>query len=69
MRMARSIRVQDLEDWLGMVGPKPFLYCCKCGAKYSADAGDYFMVSPEQVFRCCGCNLLLVVEKVALLEV
>ena len=47
------VRVRDLIDQTGMVGPRPFLYCARCGAEYSANKGDYFLASPEYIFRCC----------------
>lgn len=29
-----------------------FLYCPRCGERYSADRRDYFMADPNTKFRC-----------------
>ena len=67
--MAKSIRVRDLKDQIGSVGPRPFLYCPKCDAEYSANSGDYFMFSPDHIFRCHGVNMLLVTKRTMYVEV
>lgn len=48
------VRVKDLRNQTGSIGVRPFLWCPACGRKSSADASDYFAVSPETVFRCSG---------------
>jgi hypothetical protein len=59
----KAIRVKDLKDQIGMNGPRPVLHCAKCGETYSANAGDYFNVRPDHVFKCCGRNMALVIER------
>ena len=40
------------------------LYCHKCGAEYSANKGDYFMLADNHVFKCeCGARLALVEKR------
>lgn len=46
------VRVRDLKDQIGTFGPRPMLYCYRCGAEYSANSGDYFLASPDHVFKC-----------------
>ena len=58
------VRVKDLKDQIGTNGPRPFLYCSKCGAEYSANGADYFMARPEHVFTCCKRKMVLVTEQV-----
>jgi hypothetical protein len=35
------------------------MFCRVCGAKYSANAGDYFMLGPKHKFSCCGQTMEL----------
>jgi len=63
------VEVKDLKDQIGMKGSRPFLYCSKCGAEYSANSGDYFMSSPEHVFTCCKRKMVLVTKQVTYKEV
>lgn len=51
--MAKPITVRDLKPGDNGAG-KPFLYCRKCRARFSADARDYWSVAPETVVKCCG---------------
>ena len=67
--MARAVKVKDLPDRIGSNGPRELLYCPQCGAEYSACKGDYFMASPEHVFRCCRRNMLLVTKREVYSEV
>lgn len=47
-----------------------FLYCRKCGARYSADHHDYsFWRDPDESFECCGVLNRLVVERKELIDV
>lgn len=40
------------------------LYCYRCDGEYSAYKGDYFLQSPDYVFKCQNCKrLLMLVEK------
>ena len=50
------IRVQDLQDQIGMSGPRPILYCPSCGGEFSANRGDYFWAAPGDVLRCQECD-------------
>jgi len=63
------MRVRDLKDQIGTAGPHPILYCPKCGAEFSANAGDYFMSRPDRVFKHCGRLMLLVVKRTVFEEV
>ena len=64
------IRVKDLKDQIGKPGgPHPMLYCPKCGDECSATAGDYFMSSPDRIFKCCRRNMLLVIKRIVYDEV
>jgi hypothetical protein len=67
--MGKRVTVENLKDQIGAEYPRPFLYCRKCGAEYSANAGDYFMARPGHVFKCCKVNMLLVTAKRVLTEV
>ena len=58
------MRVRDLIDQLEMAAPRPILYCSKCGGEYSAHVGDYFLLPPEHVLRCCGRFLHLGIKRV-----
>jgi len=63
-----AIRVRDLKEQRSIkkrngrlfVIPQPFLYCRRCGAEYSAHAGDYWYARPDDVFRCCRVNMIRV---------
>lgn len=61
-----KVTVADLKDQICMNGPRPFLYCSKCGAEYSANAADYWNVPKDHVFKCCKRNMSLVVKRVHL---
>lgn len=58
-----SIKVKDLKDQIGTTGPRPFLYCLRCGNESSVNAGDYWNAKPDHVFMCCGANMLLVTKR------
>jgi len=69
--MARnsSIRVRDLKslDYSlhdPATRPHVLLKCFRCGAEYSATAGDYFLLPEDHVFKCCKVNLALVERQV-----
>jgi hypothetical protein len=51
----RHVTVADLKQQTGVPGPRPVLYCPRCGASYSANRGDYFMAKADTVLRC-ECN-------------
>ena len=57
--MSRGVKIADLKDQTGKLGPHPILYCRRCGAEYSANAGDYWDRPPAYVFRCCRRNMRL----------
>jgi len=63
------IRVKDLKNQIGTTGIRPILYCPICGAECSANAGDYFMASPDYVFTCCDEPMLLVIKKAMYKEI
>ena len=58
-----AVRVKDLQDHIGKTGPHPLLLCCVCGGEYSANVGDYFLVSPETVLKCCGLPMTCVFKR------
>jgi hypothetical protein len=65
-----GIRISDLKDQIGSVGPFPFLYCDNCGAECSANAGDYWAdVKRDTVFSCCDENMRLVRKIVTYVDV
>lgn len=35
-------------------GPGVVALCRECGNTYSATRGDYFMMAPDDVLKCCG---------------
>ena len=59
----------SLQDQIGSPYPRPFLYCRKCGAEYSANAGDYWNTPDSHVFKCCRVNMMLVTASRVLTEV
>lgn len=56
------VQVKDLENQIGVMGPKPILYCSVCGAENSANKGDYFAAKPDTILKCCGFPLKLVIK-------
>lgn len=63
-----ATRVRNLQDQSGASFPRPFLYCVKCGGEYSAHRGDYFLLDPDHVFKCCRRLMALVTMRVVLTE-
>lgn len=61
------IRVRDLRSGDNGAG-KPFLLCGKCHGRYSADRGDYFMLKPDTIMRCCGRPLTRMAEQCTLVH-
>lgn len=61
--------VSELPDLIGERHPHPFLVCRDgCPGEWSANAGDYFLLSPDHIMRCeCGAPLELV-RRVCTLE-
>jgi len=42
------------------------MYCPLCGAEYSANSGDYFMLTnPNHKFKCCNNTMELVTKKLS----
>ena len=60
--MLNPVTVADLRDQIGTNGPRPLLYCRRCGSEQSANAGDYFMAPANRIFKCCGVNMVLVTK-------
>jgi hypothetical protein len=55
---------KNLKDHI-LTGDKKIMYCPGCGAEYSANKGDYFMVSdPNYKFKCCDVTMKLVSKQV-----
>lgn len=65
----KLVRVKDLQDQIGMNGPRPFLYCRVCTSHWSANKGDYFTCSPDHVMKCCDKPLIQVLERCTFQEV
>ena len=40
------------------------LHCTVCGAEYSGNAGDYWNVPENYVFKCCDTEMELVTKKI-----
>lgn len=60
---SKPVKKAMLKDQLGMEGPRPFLFCRKCGGECSANAGDYFMVPDSHVFTCCKTPMQLATKR------
>ena len=45
---------------------RKILHCPNCGAEYSGNSGDYFMLPDDHIFTCeCGEEMELVVKHVS----
>lgn len=55
----RAIHVKDLTDQIGTIGPRPFLVCPLCRDRFSANRGDYFLLSPDTLMECMECGVPL----------
>jgi len=64
-----AVRVKDLTDQIGEIGPRSFLYCTKCGSECSANGADYFMTRADYVFRCCNKNMILAKKEIKYMAV
>ena len=55
----------NMEDQI-LTNNHKILHCPECGAEYSGNAGDYFMVPDDYVFHCqeCECEMELVTKVV-----
>jgi hypothetical protein len=50
---------------LSKVGNDAVMACGCCGATYSANPSDYFMINnPRHAFKCCGEVCVLVTKRV-----
>lgn len=53
----------NMQDQI-LTSDKKILHCPKCGAEFSGNAGDYFMLPDDYVFYCtnlgCGAKMELV---------
>lgn len=67
--MKRRIIRADLKE----APSNAFLYCWKCGNRFSATYGDYFWKRADEPFRCADghrpINMRLVTSRVVLTEV
>lgn len=63
-----GIRFKELKDKTD-TNRRPFLFCPVCMERFSANAGDYFLVDPEIVIEHCGVPMKLVTEHAILMEV
>ena len=53
------VRVKQLRNQIGTIGPREVIYCPTCFIEYTANAGDYWSASPEYVFRHCKRSMRL----------
>lgn len=53
----------SLPDLIGSNGPRPLLYCRRCGMECSANRGDYFNLPETYTFRCCKRPMRLVFKQ------
>ena len=54
------VLVKHLQNQIGTLGPRAFLYCRDCDAHYSANAGDYWASASDDPLICsCGNPLVL----------
>lgn len=64
------ITVDKLQDQCGKPGPRPVLYCERCGGEYSANRGDYFWMRSNEIIMCCDkLSMKLVMKKIVYEEV
>ena len=51
--------LKNLKDQISTDDNK-IMYCSVCGAEFSANIGDYFMINdPEYQFKCCNKTMQL----------
>lgn len=62
------MKVGELKDQT-ITGDRSILYCDCCHGEYSANAGDYFLFTKDQVLTCCQQPLKHVVKQVTYKEV
>ena len=56
--------MRNLEDQIGTEGVRSIMYCTKCTGEYSANSGDYFMISDrDHAFKCCNKTMELVYKR------
>lgn len=58
----KALKVGDLPDQIGS-NNRSFLYCTACGARYSANRGDYFLRPEDYVFKHCRRNMVLATSR------
>jgi hypothetical protein len=55
--------LKNLKDQI-LTRDNKIMYCPYCGAEYSANSGDYFMINnPNYKFQCCGITMELVTKQ------
>ena len=56
--------LKNLKDQV-LTDDKKLMLCKICGAEYSANSGDYFLIiDPEYKFKCCNRTMGLVEKHV-----
>ena len=45
-----------------------YAYCTKCGAEYSANAGDYWQMKDDERLKCCNKTMILVRKSTKITE-
>ena len=54
----------NMEDQI-LTSDTKILHCPACGAEYSGNRGDYFMLPEDYIFHCeCGEQMELVIKEV-----
>lgn len=65
--MRKQVRVKDLPE--STLDNGIHLFCPTCGDKWAASRGDYFMASPDHVFRCEHDDTLMQLTRTVTREV
>jgi len=55
----------NLKDQI-LTGDREILHCAVCGAEYSGNAGDYFMLPDDHIFTHCEQEMELVAKIVTI---
>jgi len=60
--------LKNLKDQI-LTKDNKLMLCKVCGAEYSANAGDYFMINnPNHKFKCCNKTMVLAHKKIVYSE-
>lgn len=56
---------KNMKDQI-LTDDKKILHCLVCDAEFSGNAGDYWNVPDNYVFKCCGVSMELVTKQVTI---